>query len=424
MYHAAVFETPTRRAVLGLAPSIGLGALFGGSGCGRHGEGAVKVGVLHSLTGTMAISETSVVDATRLALEQINEAGGVLDRPLVPVVVDGRSDAETFAREAERLITEERVDVVFGCWTSASRRTVRPVFERLNHLLFYPVQYEGLEQSPNIVYTGASPNQQIIPAVKWSFDNLGSRAFLIGSDYVFPRTANALIRAQVDALRGTIVGETYLRLGTKDVESAVNEIALAKPDVILNSVNGDTNVALFRALRKAGIPSTSLPVMSFSLAEDELRSIDPEDVVGNYATWSYFQSVESPENHAFVDAFRRRYGADRVTDDPMEAAYFGVQLWKQAVTEAQATTPREVRAALGRQSYQAPEGLVSIDSATQHTWKIVRVGRIRGDGQFDIVWTSDKPVRPVPYPIHRAKAQWEQFLAELHDGWGGAWAPL
>lgn len=401
---------------------MGAGALVAGACRERSGD-AIRVGVLHSLTGTMAISETSVVDATRLAFEQINAAGGILDREVLPIVVDGQSDADIFAREAERLVVTERVDAVFGCWTSATRRTVKPIFERTDNLLFYPVQYEGLEQSPNIVYTGASPNQQIIPAVKWSFDNVGKRAFLIGSDYVFPRTANALIRAQVDALRGQIVGEAYLRLGSTDVDAVVKEIVATKPDVILNTVNGDTNVALFRALRRANVTSASLPVMSFSVAEDELRIIDPEDVIGNYATWNYFQSVDTPENASFVKSFRERYGQERVTDDPMEAAYLGVHLWKQAVVEAQSTDPKRVRDALGRQSYQAPEGLVSIDSATQHTWKTVRVGRVRGDGQFDVVWTSDKPVRPVPYPIQRTKDEWERFLTELHDGWGGAWAP-
>ncbi|HYN55361.1 MAG TPA: urea ABC transporter substrate-binding protein, partial [Methylotenera sp.] len=337
----------------------------------------IKVGVLHSLTGTMAISETSVRDATLLAIEELNAAGGVLGRRIEPVVADGKSDWPTFAHEAERLITREQVAVVFGCWTSASRKTVKPVFEKYDHLLFYPVQYEGLEQSPNIIYTGAAPNQQIIPAVKWSFDHLGHRFFLVGSDYVFPRTANAIIKAQLLALGGTIVGEEYLRLGSHEVETIVQKIAKSKPTVILNTINGDSNVAFFNALRRAGITPARIPTLSFSLAEGELRHMDAHTMTGDYAAWNYFQSVDSPENSRFVKAFRTRYGQDRVTDDPMEAAYFGVQMWARAVTAAGTTDQREVRKALRNQSLAAPEGIVTIDADTQHTWKVVRVGKIQ-----------------------------------------------
>ncbi|MEO7931743.1 MAG: urea ABC transporter substrate-binding protein [Chthoniobacterales bacterium] len=382
----------------------------------------IKVGILHSLTGTMAISETSVRDATLLAIEELNARGGVLGRRIEPVVADGRSDWPTFAREAERLITQERVAVVFGCWTSASRKTVKPVFEKHNHLLFYPVQYEGLEQSPNIIYLGATPNQQIIPAVKWSFDHLGKRFFLVGSDYVFPRTANAIIKAQVLALGGEIVGEEYLRLGSRDVTGVVQKIEQTQPTVILNTINGDSNVAFFEALRRAGITPAQIPTVSFSLAEDELRHMDARTMAGDYAAWNYFQSVDSPENRSFVKAFRTRYGQNRVTDDPMEAAYFGVQLWARAVTAAGTTDVPEVRKALRNQSLAAPEGIITIDAATQHTWKVVRIGKIRVDGQFEIVWSSNDPIRPIPYPAFRSRSEWDAFLVEMQNGWGGAWA--
>jgi urea transport system substrate-binding protein len=382
----------------------------------------IKVGILHSLTGTMAISETSVRDATLLAIEEINAGGGVLGRRIEPVIADGKSDWPTFAREAERLINQEHVAVVFGCWTSASRKTVRPVFEKYDSLLFYPVQYEGLEQSPNIIYTGAAPNQQIIPAVKWSFDHLGKRFFLVGSDYVFPRTANAIIKAQVTALGGEIAGEEYLHLGSRDVAAVVQKIAAARPDVILNTINGDSNVAFFEALRRAGITPAQIPTLSFSLAEDELRRMDAHAMAGDYAAWNYFQSVDSPENRHFVQAFRARYGQDRVTDDPMEAAYFGVHLWARAVAAAGTTDVKEVRKALCNLSLAAPEGIVTIDGDTQHTWKTVRVGKIRADGQFEIVWSSQNPVRPIPYPSFRTRAEWKSFLTGLQTGWGGAWA--
>lgn len=392
----------------------------------RHGRGLarepIKVGILHSLTGTMAISEKSVRDATVMAIEEINAQGGISGRTIQPVVVDGKSDWHTFAQEADRLITQEKVSVVFGCWTSASRKTVKPVFERHDHLLFYPVQYEGLEQSPNIVYTGAAPNQQIIPAVKWCFDNLGKKFFLVASDYVFPRSANAIIKAQVTALRGQVVGEEYLLLGNKDVKGVVQKIVQTKPAVILNTINGDTNVAFFRELRAAGITPSKIPTVSFSIAEDELRSMNPKGMAGDYAAWNYFQSIDSAENKDFVKRFRQKYGAERVTDDPMEAGYFGVYLWAQAVKDAGTDDVRAVRKALPNQSFTAPEGLVSVDADNNHTWKTVRIGKIQADGCFDIVWTSDKPVRPVPYPVYKSKSEWDKFLTALFNGWGQRWA--
>jgi len=389
-------------------------------GCGK--KEPIKVGVLHSLSGTMAISEKAVVDATLMAIEEINAKGGVLGRELKPVVVDGQSNWTTFANEAERLITEEKVSIVFGCWTSASRKTVKPVFEKHNHLLFYPVQYEGLEQSPNIVYTGAAPNQQIIPAVKWCFDNRGKKFFLVGSDYVFPRTANAIIKDQVKGLGGEILGEEYILLGSKDVKAAVDKIVAAKPDVILNTINGDSNVEFFKALRTAGITSDKIPTMSFSIAEDELRTMNPKDLAGDYAAWNYFQTVDTKDNAEFVKRFKAKYGQERVTDDPIEAGYFGVYLWTQAVRKAESPDPPAVRKVLAQQSFDAPEGLVYIEADNQHTWKSVYIGKIRGDGQFDVVWNSGKPIRPVPYPEYRTKEEWNKFLDDLYNGWNKSWA--
>lgn len=406
-----------------LLGALGLLPLTGSlGGCRSRSTAPLRVGVLHSLTGTMAISEKAVVDATLLAIEEVNAAGGLLGRKVEPVVVDGKSDWPTFAREAERLITKEKVVVVFGCWTSASRKTVKPVFEKHGHLLFYPVQYEGLESSPNIVYTGAAPNQQILPALKWSLDNLGRRVFLVGSDYVFPRTANAIIKDQVAALRGELLGEEYLLLGATDASALVAKILEARPDVVFNTINGDSNIAFFKALRAASSGPGEIPTMSFSIAEDELRSLPASEMVGDYAAWNYFQSVEGPENKAFVAAFQAKYGADRVTSDPMEAAYFGVKLWALAVAAAGTGDVAAVREAVKKQSYSAPGGMVYVDADTNHTWKVVRIGRIRKDGQFDIVWSSEKPVRPVPYPPSRSREEWETFLTGLKDGWGGSWA--
>ncbi|MFZ4816684.1 MAG: urea ABC transporter substrate-binding protein [Phototrophicaceae bacterium] len=381
----------------------------------------IKVGVLHSLSGTMAISESPVLDATLLAIEEINAQGGVLGRPLEAVIVDGQSDWEIFAQESARLITQEEVQVVFGCWTSACRKTVRPVFEARNHLLIYPVQYEGLESSPNIIYTGSSPNQQIIPAVRWGMENLGDRVFLVGSDYVFPRTAHEIMRRQIVSLRGEVVGESYLLLGSTDVGPVIEAIVAAQPDMILNTINGDSNIAFFRALREAGINSAEIPTISFSIAEPELLTLDIQNVVGDYAAWTYFQTIESPENTAFVARFHQRYGTERVISDPMEAAYFGVHLWAQAVETAGTTQPSVVRLALQRQSFNAPGGVVYVDPNTQHTWKTVRIGQIRPDGQFDVVWSSVNPIRPQPYPTYLTQEGWEDFLNGLYLGWGQQW---
>jgi urea transport system substrate-binding protein len=381
------------------------------------------VGILHSLTGTMAHSESPVVDAALLAIDQVNEAGGVLGRPVEAIVADGRSDSDVFAREARRLIEQDEVCTVFGCWTSASRKTVVPIFEELDHLLVYPVQYEGIEESPNVIYTGAAPNQQIIPAVKWAyaFDNR-RRFFLVGSDYVFPRVAHEIIKDQLQELGAELAGEAYLPLGSSDVQAVVDEIVAAQPDVILNAINGDSNIAFFSALREAGITPEQVPTISFSIEEEELRQLDAAMMAGDYAAWNYFQSVESPENKQFVSAFHDKYGPQRVVTDPMEAAYFGVKLWAQAVNEAQSIERSEVRRAMRNQRMRAPEGDVRIDSATQHTFKTPRIGRVQEDGQFEIVWTAAKPEPPAPYPPTRTSEQWRGLLHDLYTGWGNQWA--
>ena len=386
------------------------------------GHGPIVVGILHSRTGTMAVSERTVVDATLYAIDEINRTGGVLGRPVRPIVVDGKSDWAVFAAEAEKLIRDHHVSAVFGCWTSACRKTVKPIFEKYDSVLFYPVQYEGLESSPNIVYTGAAPNQQIIPAIKWSLDNLGRRFFLVGSDYVFPRTANRIIQAQVTALRGEVVGEEYAPLGSQDFAAIVARIQAARPDVIFNTINGDSNLGFHQALRAAHITPERIPVMSFSIAEAEVKAIGPQIMAGDYAARNYFQTVDTPENRAFVAGFKARYGKDYVTTAPMEAAYFGVMLWARAVREAGSADFRDFHATIKGQSMASPGGTVTIDPATQHTWKTVRIGRIRPDGDFEIQWDSQRPVRPVPYPSFLSRGQWADFLDGLYRGWGNNWS--
>ncbi len=357
----------------------------------------IKIGVLHSLTGTMSVSGISVKDATLLAVEEINASGGVLGHTLEPLIEDGASDLQTFAQKAKKLLLEERVAVVFGCWTSASRKAVLPVFENLNGLLFYPVQYEGLEQSRHIFYTGAAPNQQIVPGVDYLLALSKRKIFLLGSDYIFPRTANQIVKAQLAAFSGVLAGEVYLPLGSREVDEAIAHILAVKPDAILNTLNGDSNVAFFQKLREAGLTADILPVMSVSLAEEEVRAIGAENIAGHLVVWNYFQTVDTPENRKFVKAYKDKYGQDRVTDDPIEAAYLSVYLWKKAVEKAGSTEVVKVRKSAKNIEFTAPSGKVKIDAKTQHTWKTVRIGKVRLDGQIEEIWNSGQPVGPDPF---------------------------
>lgn len=359
----------------------------------------IKVGILHSLSGTMSISEVSVRDAELLAINEINAAGGVLGKKLEPVIEDGASDWPTFAEKATKLIEQDKVAVVFGCWTSASRKAVLPVFEKLNGLLFYPVQYEGLEQSPNIFYTGAEPSQQIVPAVDYLLSQGKKKIYLLGSDYVFPRTANKIIKAQLAAKGGEMVGEEYVPLGGTEFSTIISKIQAAQPDAIFNTLNGDSNVAFFKQFKDAGFTADSLPVLSVSIAEEEARGIGADYLAGHLVSWNYYQTTKTPENEKFVAAYKAAYGADRVTDDPIEAGYFGVYLWKLLAEKAGSTDVAAIKAAAQTNSieFNAPEGLVKVDGETQHTWKTVRIGKIRADGLIDEVSSSNGPVKPDPF---------------------------
>jgi urea transport system substrate-binding protein len=388
----------------------------GGDDTAAAGDGdgdTIKVGLLHSLSGTMAISETTVVDAEKLAIKEINAAGGVLGRQIEAIEEDGASDWPTFAEKAEKLIDQDQVATVFGCWTSASRKAVLPVFESKQHQLWYPVQYEGQECSQNIFYTGAAPNQQIEPAVDWLLENKGTDFFLVGSDYVFPRTANTIIKEQLAAKGGNTLGEDYLPLGNTEVTPIITKIKAAMPDggVIFNSLNGDSNVAFFKQLQGAGMTPDMYPVMSVSVAEEEVRQIGPEFLVGHYAAWNYFQTVETPENEKWVADFKAEYGDDRVTNDPMEAAYIMVYLWKQAVEAAGTTDIPAVREAAYGQEFAAPEGPVTMNP-NHHISKTVRIGQVRDDGLFEIVSATDGPIDPVP---------WNQYVPET-QGFACDWS--
>ena len=364
---------------------------------GASGD-TIPVGVLHSLSSFMAISEVSVKDAELLAIEEINAAGGVLGKQLKPIVEDGQSDWPTFAEKAQKLISEDKVAVTFGGWTSASRKAMLPVFERNKALLYYPVQYEGLEASPYIFYTGATTNQQIIPGLEFLKEELDVKTlFLVGSDYVFPRTANKEIKAWSKANGMKIVGEEYSPLGNTEYATTINKVKQANPDAVFQTINGDSNVAFWKQFTNAGLDSKKLPVISVSTAEDEVRGVGIKNIVGQYVAWNYYQTTPGKRNEEFVKAYKAKYGSDRVTDDPIEAGYVAVHLWAKAAEKAGSTDPEKVKEASKGLTYEAPEGLVTVDGDNQHIYKTARIGKLRPDGLIDTVSESDEPIKPDPF---------------------------
>ncbi len=368
-----------------------------GDSASADGE-TVKVGLLHSLSGTMAISETSVRDAELLAIEEINAAGGVLGKQIEAVEEDGASEPSKFAEKAQKLIQDDEVVTIFGCWTSASRKAVKPVVEGNNALLWYPVQYEGMESSPNIMYMGAAPNQQAVPAIEYCAEDMGYKTFyLLGSDYVFPQTANMIAKAQISALGLETVAEQYVPMGHTDFQTIIADIKSKQPDVVINTLNGDSNVAFFKQLADAGVTSNDVMTMSFSIAEEEVNSIGANLLDGHLVAWNYYMTTDTPENEKFVAAYKAKFGEDRVTSDPVEAAYIGVYLWKAACEKAGSFDVDAVREAAGGTEFQAPEGLVVVNAENQHISKTVRIGKISADGTINEVKATDAPVEPDPY---------------------------
>jgi urea transport system substrate-binding protein len=388
-----------RVALTGLiAISIGMLAMTAcGGGTSTAAADTIKVGLLHSLSGTMAISEVSVKDAELLAISEINAKGGVLGKQLVPVIEDGASDWPTFAEKAQKLISTDKVAVVFGGWTSASRKAMLPVFEKNKALLYYPVQYEGLESSPYIYYTGATTNQQIIPALDYLKSQGKMKIYLLGSDYVFPRTANKEIKAYAAANGMTILGEQYTPLGATEYGTIVNKLKAAAPDFVFNTLNGDSNVAFFKQLKAAGLTDKTMPTMSVSIAEDEVRGVGVDNLVGHLVAWNYYQTTDNAQNTAFVKAYKAKYGATRVTDDPIEAAYLQVYLWAAAAAKANSIDVEKIKAAAGGITFQAPEGLVTVNGDNHHVSKTARIGVIGSDGLIKEIWNSGRPIEPDPY---------------------------
>ncbi|MBP0631355.1 MULTISPECIES: urea ABC transporter substrate-binding protein [unclassified Cupriavidus] len=372
----------------------------------------IKVGILHSLSGTMAISETSLKDVALMTIDEINKSGGVLGRKLEPVVVDPASNWPLFAEKARQLVSKDKVAVTFGCWTSVSRKSVLPVYEELNSLLFYPVQYEGEEMSKNVFYTGAAPNQQAIPAVEYLMSKEGGgakRFFLLGTDYVYPRTTNKILRAFLKSkgVADKDIEEVYTPFGHSDYQTIVANIkkfSQAGKTAVISTINGDSNVPFYKELGNAGLKAKDVPVVAFSVGEEELRGIDTKPLVGHLAAWNYFMSVKNAQNDAFkkqwaawVKANNLPGGDKRVTNDPMEATYVGIHMWAQAVKKAGSTDTDKVRAAMYGQTFKAPDGFTLTMGENHHLYKPVMIGEVKGDGQFSVVWKTPKAVRAQPW---------------------------
>jgi urea transport system substrate-binding protein len=359
--------------------------------------GTVKVGILHSITGTIAIAEKSVVDAEMLAIEEINKAGGVMGMKIEPVIEDGASDWPTFAEKARKLLEKDKVAAVMGCYTSASRKAVLPVFEKLKGLLYYPTYYEGLEQSPNIMYTAQEATQSVVAAMEWLAKNKGKSFYMIGSDYIWPRTTIKIAKTTLPRLGAKLVGEGYYPLGHIEFSSEINKIKAAKPDVILNCVVGGSNVAFFKQLSAAGITGKNQTILSLAVSEEEVSGIGADNTVDTLTCMGYFQSLKNPANEKFVKAFKAKYGANRVTGDTLSCGYTSVYLWKLAVEKAKSIEVDKVVAASANLEFDGPEGKIKFHGTNHHLWKHARIGVFKADGQVDMIYESPL-IEPNPFP--------------------------
>jgi urea transport system substrate-binding protein len=379
----------------------------GAGGVSPSGDG-IKVGVLYSTTGTIAIVEKSLQDATLLAIEQINEGKGpwsgkkgISGKNIDAVIVNPDSNWDLYNQMSKRLIDEDKVVCVLGCYTSASRKSVLPVFEEKDRLLYYPVYYEGNECSSNVFYTGAAPNQQITDSIPFCAKTFGKKGFFIGSDYIYPKESNRIAKAELVKAGGEVVGDEYAALGTTEFITIINKIKQAKPDFILSNLVGDSIPAFYKQLKDAGINSTDIPIMAYPTTEEEIQAMGPEFAEGHYTSFNYFQSVDTPENKAFVEQFKEKFGPDRVTNGVMEAAYFQTFFMAQAMEkcakEGKDYTTSNLREATRGQIFKAPQGTVKIDPDNYHTYLYSRIGKWNADGQADIVFSTEAAVRPIPW---------------------------
>jgi urea transport system substrate-binding protein len=401
----------SRRSVTALAAAA---CALGFSSLAQAAD-TIKVGILHSLSGTMAISETVLKDVALMTIDEINAKGGVLGKKLEPVVVDPASNWPLFAEKAKQLIDQDKVAVTFGCWTSVSRKSVLPVFEEKNSLLFYPVQYEGEELSKNVFYTGAAPNQQAIPAVEYLMSKDGGSAkrfVLLGTDYVYPRTTNKILRAFLHSkgVADADIMEEYTPFGHSDYQSIIAKIKKfageGKKTAVVSTINGDSNVPFYKELGNQGLKATDVPVVAFSVGEEELRGVDTKPLVGHLAAWNYFMSIKNPTNAAFIKQWSEYAKAKKIpgqmdkplTNDPMEATYIGIHMWAQAVEKAKSTDTDKVIAAMAGQTFKGPDGFtIEMDKKNHHLHKPVFIGEVKADGQFNVVWKTPGPIKAQPW---------------------------
>jgi urea transport system substrate-binding protein len=409
-----------------IARALAVAGLALGGAAAAKAEDTIKIGVLHSLSGTMAISETTLKDTVLMMVEDLNKKGGLLGKKVEAVVVDPASNWPLFAEKARELLVKDKVAVVFGCWTSVSRKSVLPVFEELNGLLFYPVQYEGEESSNNVFYTGAAPNQQAIPAVDYLMSEEGGsvkRWVLAGTDYVYPRTTNKILEAYLKS-KGVAAEDimiNYTPFGQSDWQTIVADIkkfgSAGKKTAVVSTINGDANVPFYKELANAGVKASDIPVVAFSVGEEELAGIDTKNLVGHLAAWNYFESVKNPTNTAFIKMWHDYIkNPKRVTNDPMEATYIGFKMWTQAVLQAGTTDVNAVRQAMYGQKVKSPSGFEVVMNTNHHLSKPVMIGEIQPDGQFEIVWQTKKTIK--------ADA-WSPYIpesAKLTADWTFPWA--
>lgn len=383
----------------------------------------IVVGLIHSESGPMAIGDRSLQDAEVLALEEINALGGIKGRRVTWQARDPRSDPATAAVQARELIEQDGAVALFGCWTSEARKAVQAVVEDRRSLLVFAANYEGMERSRRTIYAGGSANQSIVPAVRWCSDALKARRFfVVGTEETWSRTVAEIGKDAAKAAGGEVVGEAYLPLGGGGEDAAAGAVKASRPDVVLNMIVGAPNTTFLAAMSRAGLAPDRMPSICFGFAEDELRRFPPADMAGLYSGMAYYQSLPRPEGREFVRKFKARFGQDRAVSDSIVAAYNGVLIWSQAVQEAGSPAADAVLAHVDRQSLDAPEGVVTIDPATRVAWRPFHVGRARADGQFEVVFSIRKPIRPLSYVATRSIGQWRAFLDRLRAGWGGRWS--
>ncbi len=384
----------TSGSLLAIGAATGTALIPGLAGA----QDTAKLGLLHSLSGTIAIAEASLVDAEKMAIEEINASGGVMGKKIEAVIEDGASDNAVFAEKARKLLERDKVAAIVGCYTSASRKAVLPALSKANGLLYYPTYYEGQEEDKHVIYTSQEATQSVIAAIEWMAREKGKTFFFVGSDYIYPRTCNKIAKPTVARLGGKVVGEEYAPLGHTEFSSIINKIKAAKPDCIYSTVVGGSNVAFYKQLRAAGLDGSKQTLLSTVVSENEIEGIGKDNAVGYYACMGYFQSLKIPANERFVKAFKAKYGQDRAIGDPMECAYNSVYLWKAGVEKAKSFDPVKVIAASGGIQLDAPEGIVRVHATNHHVWKKVRVGKALADGQFEIVWESPNLIEPNPFP--------------------------